>query len=134
MYNRIKRIIHQMVKEDPGDIAHDVYIYLLEHPEHCPPTNWLIRYRAMDSLRKRKHMLELNDCPYQPQHILPMDRIDLLDVIKQAHLTEEENLLLYHTYILGHPIKQTARELSLSIKYTKGTIQNSLERMRRLTE
>ena len=116
MYKRLGKIVRYLVKgQDREDILHDTWLYFFNHPELCPPSFKLVKWRVLDLIRKRPpQMLELLATDAWTNDACVKDKgVDVNDVIKNAGLSNYEQELLYYRFVLDLSITDISKLLGV---------------------
>ena len=134
-YDKILKVSRSLTKRDPEDIAQSVWITLSEAGETDP--SWkMIRWRCLDQLRKRPFLLSALtvDVAEEPvtERIEYTEDVDLL--VREALLTDQEQMLLYYKVVLGLDHSATGREMKMSRLKVSVLFRDILERLRGVSE
>ena len=132
MYERLRRIVKTMhVKVDSEDVLHDVWLYFFKHPELCPPSFRLVKWRVLDLLRKRPpRTLELLDTDAFVDVDDVIKDVNVNDVIKNAGLNDKEQELLYYRFVLDLSITDISRLLGIDRVRVSITCLSIMSRLR----
>ena len=130
MYQKIIRVARRMVRKDPDDIAHDVWIVLRSKGVDDPPV-WLIRCRVYDQLRKRRGEQQLVEDVVDVRETTQSDQLmDVNELVERAGLSDVEQMILYYRFVCDLSVEDVGVQVGMSRAKTTGVIKSVLERLR----